>query len=241
MMFKKFLKYIVFLLLIGVLGFLYSFSLKRNLTKIVKEVVIEFEVGDNNFLTHSMVNKLLIQNDTSVKNKAKSVIDLYRLEKLVSENSYVENASVFLTISGSLKTIVKQRSPVARILQKESSYYVDKQGVKVPLSTNYSARVMLVLGAENDEDIDEIMHLISLILKDEFLQKEIVGIEKSDDDEYQFSVRSGNYKIDFGKLTEIDLKFKKLKAFYNKTFEDNTIQNYKMINVKYHNQVVCTK
>ena len=196
MMFKKFLKYIVFLLLIGVLGFLYSFSLKRNLTKIVKEVVIEFEVGDNNFLTHSMVNKLLIQNDTSVKNQAKSVIDLYRLEKLVSENSYVENASVFLTISGSLKTIVKQRSPVARILQKESSYYVDKQGVKVPLSTNYSARVMLVLGAENDEDIDEIMPLISLILKDEFLQKEIVGIEKSDDDEYQFSVRSGNYKID---------------------------------------------
>ena len=171
MMFKKFLKYIVFLLLIGVLGFLYSFSLKRNLTKIVKEVVIEFEVGDNNFLTHSMVNKLLIQNDTSVKNQAKSVIDLYRLEKLVSENSYVENASVFLTISGSLKTIVKQRSPVARILQKESSYYVDKQGVKVPLSTNYSARVMLVLGAENDEDIDEIMPLISLILKDEFLQK----------------------------------------------------------------------
>ena len=37
MKFKKFLKYITFLLLIGSLGFLYSFSLKRNSKKIVKD------------------------------------------------------------------------------------------------------------------------------------------------------------------------------------------------------------
>ena len=73
------------------------------------------------------------------------------------------------------------------------------------------------------------------------MQKEIVGIEKSDVNEYQFAVRSGDYKIDFGNLTEVDVKFKKLKAFYNKAFEDKTIQNYKAINLKYHNQVVCTK
>ena len=91
------------------------------------------------------------------------------------------------------------------------------------------------------EDIKEILPLISFILEDDFLQKEVVGIQKFDDDEYQFSARSGNYKIDFGKLSEMDVKFKKLKAFYNKTFEDKTIQNYKTINVKYHNQVVCTK
>ena len=53
--------------------------------------------------------------------------------------------------------------------------------------------------------------------------------------------KAGDYKIDFGNLTEMDVKFKKLKAFYNKAFEDKTIQNYKAINLKYHNQVVCTK
>jgi cell division protein FtsQ len=100
---------------------------------------------------------------------------------------------------------------------------------------------MLVSGVETAKDIDEILPLISYILEDDFLHKEVVGITKFADAEYQFSVRSGNYKIDFGKLIEIDLKFKKLKAFYNKTFKDQTIQNYKMINVKYHNQVVCTK
>ncbi|WP_341220976.1 cell division protein FtsQ [Polaribacter atrinae] len=241
MKFKKFLKYIAFLLLIGCLGFLYSFSGKRNSNKKVTEIIIEFEAGDNQFLTHSMVNKLLIQNDTTVKNQAKSVINLYSLEKTVSENPYVENAAVFLTISGNLKSIIKQRTPVARIVDKKDSYYVDKQGVKIPLSSNYSARVMLVSGVKQEEGVKEILPLISFILQDNFLQKEVVGIEKFADDEYQFSVRSGNYKIDFGKLSEIDVKFKKLKAFYNKTFEDKTIEEYKTINLKYHNQVVCAK
>ncbi|WP_165732500.1 cell division protein FtsQ/DivIB [Polaribacter sp. 20A6] len=241
MKFKKFFKYIAFLLLIGGLAFLSSFSEKRNSNKKVSEVVIEFEAGDNQFLTHSMVDKLLIQNDTTVKNQAKSVINLYSLEKTVSENPYVENAAVFLTISGTLKTIIKQRSPVARIINKKDSYYVDKQGVKIPLSHNFTARVMLVSGVKEDEEVKELLPLISFILEDDFLHKEVVGIEKFADGEYQFSVRSGNYKIDFGKLSEIDVKFKKLKAFYNKTFEDKTIEEYKTINLKYHNQVVCAK
>jgi len=241
MKFKKFLKYIAFLLLIGCLGFLYSFSGKRNSNKKVTDVIIEFEAGDNQFLTHSMVDKLLIQNDTTVKNQAKSVINLYGLEKTVSENPYVENAAVFLTISGTLKSIIKQRTPVARIIHKKDSYYVDKKGVKIPLSSNYSARVMLVSGVKQEEEVKEILPLISFILQDDFLHKEVVGIEKSADGEYLFSVRSGNYKIDFGELTEMDMKFKKLKAFYNKTFEDETIQEYKTINLKYHNQVVCAK
>ena len=241
MKFKKFFKYIAFLLLIGGLGFLSSFSEKRNLNKKVTDIIIEFEAGDNQFLTHSMVDKLLIQNDTTVKNQAKSVINLYSLEKTVSENPYVENAAVFLTISGTLKTIIKQRTPVARIINKKDSYYVDKQGVKIPLASNFSARVMLVSGVKKEEEVKEILPLISFILEDDFLRKEVVGIEKFDDGEYQFSVRSGNYKIDFGKLSEIDVKFKKLKAFYNKTFEDKTIEEYKTINLKYHNQVVCAK
>ena len=241
MRFKRLLKYLLFLVLTVGLVFLYSFSSGRNQQKKVPEIIVEFEEGDNSFLTHSMVNKLLIQNKETVVNQAKSVINLYDLEKQVLKDFYVEKAAVFLTIDGTLKSIIKQRSPVARIVSKNDSYYIDKTGIQVPLSDNYSARVLLISGIKNKEDIQEILPLVSFILADNFLQKEIVGIDKSDVDEYQFSVRSGNYKIDFGKLSEMDIKFKKLKAFYNKTFEDKTIQNYKAINVKYHNQVVCTK
>ncbi|QTE22147.1 cell division protein FtsQ [Polaribacter cellanae] len=241
MKFKRLLKYLLFVVLIICLTFLYSFSSKRNKRKKVTKIEVEFEAGDNNFLTHAMVNKLLIQNNTTVKNQAKSVIDLYKLEKNVSKNPYVEKAAVFLSINGVLKSTIKQRTPIVRIVAENDSYYVDKQGVKVPLSSNHSARVLLVSGVKSEEDVKEILPLVRYILADNFLQKEVVGIQKSDTNEFEFSVRSGDYKIDFGKLRDVEVKFKKLKAFYNTTFKDKTIQEYKTINVKYHNQVVCTK
>ena len=241
MKFKKGLKYLFFLLLVVGLGLLYSFASKRNLQKKVTNIKIEFSGQNTNFLTISMVDKLLIQNTKTVRNLKKSVIDLYTLENQVNKNPYVAESSVFLDINGVIKTIVKQRSPIARVLHEDTSYYIDKQGVKIPLSAVYSARVLLISGVEKDGNFKEIVALVTTILEDDFLKKEIVEIHKLDNEEYQFSVRSGSYKIDFGKLINIDIKFKKLKAFYNKAFLDKTIREYKTINVTFHNQVVCTK
>ena len=153
MKFKRVLKYLLFAVLIGFLAFLYSFTSVRNSQKKVAKIEVKFQAGNNNFLTHFMVNKLLIQNDIIVTNQAKSVIDLYHLENNVLKNPYVEKAAVFLTIGGVLKTNIKQRTPIARIFSNKNTYYIDKQGVKVPLSSNYSARVLLVQGVENSADI----------------------------------------------------------------------------------------
>ncbi|MEN8775773.1 MAG: cell division protein FtsQ [Polaribacter sp.] len=241
MKFKKILKHLLLLCLLIGLSLLYGFSLQRNSQKKIVDISVNFEAGDNNFLTHNMVNKLLIQNNETVKNKAKSILDLYSLENNILKNPYVEKAAVFYTVNGMLKTVVKQREPIARIVSKNSSYYIDKQGVKVPLSDVFSARVLLISGVKKDQEIKEILPFVKVILKDDFFKKEIVGIHKSAENEFVFSVRSGDYKIDFGNLEDIEVKFKKLKAFYNTTYKNKTIQNYKTITVKYHNQVVCTK
>ena len=58
MKFKNLIKYLVFLILMVCLGFLYSFSSLRNEQKKVSNIIVQFEDGENNFLTHLMVNKL---------------------------------------------------------------------------------------------------------------------------------------------------------------------------------------
>jgi cell division protein FtsQ len=241
MKFKRVLKYLFFIGFIISLGLLYSFSSLRNTTKKVKAIDVEFLDNEHFFLTEEMVDKLLIQNDSSLINQTKSIVDLFKLEQQVLENPYVEKADVFLTLSGTLKSVIKQRKPVARVLSEKGSYYVDKQGVKVPLSELYSARVLLATGINNEEDIAELRQLLDCILKDEFLKKEVTGIKKKQNNEYQFSVRSGYYKIEFGKIKDKRIKFEKLKAFYSKTFADKSIEKYKTISLKYSNQVVCTK
>ena len=49
--------------------------------------------------------------------------------------------------------------------------------VKVPLSTNFSARVPLVTGKIEEKDLVEVTNLIKRINTDDFLKKEIIGYQ----------------------------------------------------------------
>lgn len=241
MMIKKSLKYVISFILLILLGFLYGFANVRNEQKVISKINIEFEPGVNNFLSQPMVNKLLIQNNKSVLNQPKSVIDLHELEKKVLSNPYVENATLFYTVNGVLNSTIKQRKPIARIISSNGNYYIDSQGVRVPISSQYSARVPLITGVNSKSDLQEVYGLLQFIVLDDFLKKEIIGIDINEEKDYTLSVRSGNYKIEFGKLSDIEVKFQKLKAFYAKAFVDKSIQKYEIINIKYHNQVVGVK
>lgn len=233
--------YIKGLLLLALVVFLYGFSINKNSSKEVREIVIEFEEGDNLFMNYQMVNKLLIQNGATVKNQAKSVIDLHLLEGNVLLHPMVEDAAIFLTVDGLLKAKVKQRTPIARVLSNTKSYYIDKQAKIMPLSLHHSARVLLVSGDIKEADISKIHSLVTTILKDEFLKKQLISIQKMPTNEFVLNTRVGNQKIFLGKIENLNQKFKNLKSFFNKTMTDKTIDNYTSINLKYSNQVVCTK
>lgn len=238
---KKYIVYIKSVFLIAVVVFLYGFGYQRNGVRPVKESVVEFTNGENLFLSHEMVNKLLIQNHGGLKNKSKSLINLHELENVVFSNELVEKAKIFLTIDGVVKTVVTQRTPIARVNTEAAVYYIDKQGLKMPLSSNYSARVLLVSGAIHDADIAPLYALINRIQKNEFLKKMIVGIEKKSEKEYVLRTRVYNQKIVLGEIRDLEKKLKKLEAFYNEVIQNDKVDAYKTINLKYNNQVVCTK
>ena len=233
--------YIKGFLLLALVVFLSGFSVNKNNANTVRDILVEFEEGNNLFMNYEMVNKLLIQNGATVKNKAKSVIDLHLLEKNVLSHPMVENAAIFLTVDGLLKAKVKQRTPIARVLSNTKSYYIDKQAKIMPLSPNHSARVLLVYGAIDEADINEIHLLVTTILNDEFLKKQLISIQKMPNNEFILMPRIGNQKIILGNTDDLNQKLKNLKSFFNKTMVDNTIDNYIAINLKYNNQVVCTK
>ncbi|MCF6278906.1 MAG: cell division protein FtsQ [Flavobacteriaceae bacterium] len=228
-------------LLIVVMLFLFGFSNHRNTSKKVQSVDVRFEQGENLFMNYEMVNKLLIQNGSHVKNQAKSLIDLNSLEKQVLAHPMVEDATTFLTIDGQLKTSVKQRTPIGRVNINSKSYYIDRQGERMPLSSNHSARVPIITGVLSSESTDDLYKLLMFIKQDEFLQKQIVGIHKSAENDFLLMTRIGSHKINLGRIENLEVKFKNLKTFYNHTMTNKTIENYKMINLKYNNQVVCTK
>lgn len=233
--------YIKGIVLLALVVFLYGFSYQKNSAHKVREIAIEFDEGKNLFMDFQMVNKLLIQNGATVKNQAKSVINLHLLEENVLSHPMVEDVAIFLTVDGLLKAKIKQRTPIARVLSSNKSYYIDKQAKIMPLSENHSARVLLVSGDIKDENIEEIHLLVITILKDDFLQKQLISIQKLPNNEFVLTTRVGEQKIFLGKVEDLKRKFKNLKSFFSKTMADKTIENYTAINLKYNNQVVCTK
>lgn len=232
--------YIAGILLMSLVVFLYGFSNLKNSTQKINDISIEFELGDNLFMDRQMVNKLLIQNGGTVKNLTKSVIDLHNLEANIQSHPMVESASVYLTIDGFLKAKIKQRTPIARVVMNNESYYIDRQAKSMPLSENFSARVLLVSGAVKEENNREIHQLVTAILNDKFLKEQIIAIEKTPKNEYVLDTRVGDQKIILGKIENLNQKIKNLDSFYSKSMADSTIYKYDSINLKYNKQVVCT-
>ncbi|MBL4745191.1 MAG: cell division protein FtsQ [Flavobacteriaceae bacterium] len=233
--------YIKGFLLVLFLVLLLGFSNHKNSSRPVDRVTVIFEDGENLFMDYGMVDKLLKQNGKTVAKQAKSVVNLQGLESNVLKHPMVESATSYLTVDNEFVTKVRQRKPIARILSSKGSYYLDRLGQKMPLSANYSARVVLVTGRIDTSDFKDVFKLVMAIKSDAFLKQQIVGVQKRKDNEYELQLRVGKQRVQFGKVTKIKEKISKLNVFFKKTLADKSIEKYAVINLKYNHQVVCTK
>lgn len=227
-------------LILGAVIFLYSFSSKRNENRRLKEADIEFAEAEN-FITHEKVNNLLIQNFGSIKSIQKDKLDLNSVEKSLDKNPMIDKAEVYATIDGKLKAIISQRKPVARIFLGEESYYIDYRGDRMPLSETYTARVPLVTGVIDSIEQGKLKKLLNYINDDAFLKKNIIGLEIAPTGGVRMRSRNYGYEIQFGRPINIEKKFNNYKAFLQDAAKDTLIEQYKTINLKFTQQVVCTK
>ena len=77
--------------------------------------------------------------------------------------------------------------------------------------------------------------------EDEFLKKHVIEIHQNDDGTIDFRVRKSNFKVHLGTLNQLQKKINNFKAFYQKALKDKILDNYKLVNLKFDEQVICTK
>ena len=229
------------ILIFGLVFFLMAFASKRNIERKLTKSVVEFVGEDNQFVSRKMVNKLLICNRDSVASLQKLNLDLNKLENSINAHQMIEHSEVFVSIDGVLKTIVKQKTPIARMFSSNSSFYIDYQGNNMPLSPKLSAHVPIILGEINSKNSKDLFQLFRFIYDDDFLKKNIIGAKIMSNNDIFLQNRNYDFEIDFGKCIDFEAKFKTYKAFYLKASKDSTINNYKKITLRFAQQVICTK
>lgn len=233
-------RHIKLVLLIGVSVFLFAFASERNSKRNVQEPIIEF-VGQNNpYVSAQTVSKLLIQNKQSITDKPKETLDLNQLEMALNSNPMIKSAQVFMLLDGTLKAEIEQKEPIARVNTQES-YYIDTQGQYMPLSNNHSARVPFVTGTVKKDDLSNVFTVANKVYHDGFLRKNVIQINQREDKTLWLKLRGCEFIVELGRIEQLDKKINNLKAFYNKALKNNLLNNYSTVNLKFDNQVVCTK
>ncbi|MCI4443057.1 MAG: hypothetical protein JHC39_06065 [Lentimicrobium sp.] len=228
-------------LMFSLVIFLFSFTSNRNNNRKLSKSVVVF-VGDNApFVDQETVNKLLIENNKDAKSIGKDKLDLNRLEKALNAQEMIEKSDVFVSIDGVLKAVVKQKTPIARVFDGDNSFYIDYEGNTMPLSANFTARVPLVSGEINKKNSEKLAELFRIIYDDAFLKKNIIGVQIMPNGSLKMLNRNYNYQIDFGGTIRMKAKFNNYKAFFQKAVLDSSLYKYKTIDLRFEQQVVCTK
>lgn len=235
---KLWVKYIRFAFLITLVIGLFAFTGKRNEGRNIKGVDIEFVQEQNPYINELTVNKLLIQNQVGVTNVGKEIIVLGSVEKALDRHQMIENTDVYLTVKGELKATIKQRTPIARV-NSVDPFYIDSNGMMMPLSDNHSAHVPIVANV-SEKEVAEVFPLLKFIQEDNFLKQHVVSVTKNPIGDYELDLRVYGFKINFGKIQNIQTKVDNFKAFYQKTTKDQSLNRYSEVNLQYRNQVVCT-
>ena len=94
--------------------------------------MLDFQSNEHPFLSKNMVNKLLIQNDSSVqKIKQKSVIDLYRLENKFLKNPHRKGFALH-RYRRNYKRPHQTKDTDRRVITSDKTYYLDSKGVRIP-------------------------------------------------------------------------------------------------------------
>jgi cell division protein FtsQ len=203
------------------------------------------------------------EGGNKIINRPIEEVNISEIEQRISNNLFVKHAEVYLKINGELVVQVEPRIPVVRICNKLSQHFqIDNEGFVMPVSKKNLVRILVANGNishkpkydtvfniyENkyDKRIDiktlrEIHELALYIKTSTFWTDQVQQIFINDEDEIELSTLVGNQVVSFGNIDNYKEKFRNLEAFYKKAMPIKGWNAYNEINVKYKNQVVCTR
>lgn len=209
--------------------------------------------GADNFIEREEIDAILMQGQGKLIGRTLEDINIHQIEKSLKDNPYIAFAKVYTDMDGVIHIEVKQRQPVLRILNAGGQdYYIDRNGLKMPMSPNFTANVLVAtgnilegFGGKVDTLITPLatdLYKTALFMKNDTLwDAQIEQIHVADNFDIELIPRVGNQRIILGSADSLATKMNNLLAFYKQAMPLVGWNVYKTINLKYVNQIVCEK
>lgn len=242
MKFKKILFVFLWLVVIAMITTLLVYSNKDYQSLRCHRYDIKIDInGKDTLLFKKDINQIVKKCCDSLIGKRYSRINMERIEKSLNDNKYVKEAEVYSDLSGNITLHVVQHVPVLRIITNENaSYFLDLEGNKIDIDR--PAHVLIAHGFFNsDTSFQEVLSLFKCIQHDDLLRVQIGEIYRSENGIYQLSPVVGSHEIVLGRADNFEEGLSKLKLFYENEMDDLAWKEYKKIDLRFRDQVVCSK
>jgi cell division protein FtsQ len=242
----------IWLISLGGVVVLMSFIEIKKAEMVCKDVKI-YIPGSQYFIDKKEVEQILQLSSFSLVGRKIDNINLHDLENRLKANPFVEYAKVYADMDGVIMMEIEQRQPIMRIMnQFEQDFYIDKNGLKLPMSANFTARVLAANGFIEEPFGGKVDTLHTALAKDLFKtmayitgdslwNAQISQVYVNPAHEIELIPRVGNQRILLGNADSIERKFHNLLAFYKQALPQVGWDAYKLINIKYANQVIGVK
>lgn len=221
----------------------------------VRQVKVSIDQGKDLFFVNSddIFDLISTKYHNGLVGIRVDTLNLKGLEALIANNPFVQKAELYTTIRGDVTVKVEQREPIARVINSNRvSFYIDKNGIKIPSSAKFTPRVPVFIGnitisgtpGANTTDTalyGSIYQLAQFIDKDPFWKAQVEQINVNEKGEFEIIPMLGNQSILIGNADGLDDKFKRAMIFYKEVLKNVDASAYRSVNVKYKNQIICTK
>jgi cell division protein FtsQ len=209
--------------------------------------------GNQFFIERAEVDQILTYKNGLLVGRRLSGINIQDLENKLKANPFIEYAKVYIDMNGVLHADIKQRVPVLRIFNLSGQdFYVDQNGLKIPLSDHFTARVLAANGAILEDfngNVDtlktqlgkDLFNTAKYIASDSLWNEQIVQVFVNNNNDIELVPRVGNQKIILGNAIDMKEKFRNLLLFYKTALPKVGWDTYSTINLKFKGQIVCER
>lgn len=196
----------------------------------------------NVLITNEGLNDIVMHSFPDLKGTKLVDLPLYDMERIIEQSAVVKRCDMYTTPGGVLHVEILQREPIMHVFTSTSSYYMDEESYRIVARSDMRSNVVVVNGNVGALlEAEDLIKLCKFINEDSFWRAQIEQIYVNDKFEYILVPRVGDHIVEFGGIDNMETKFKNLHALYTKGWNLQEWNLYKIVNLKYNGQIVCTK
>ncbi len=222
---------------------LYYFTKNDSKSTVCEKVdVVITDSLERRFLNEKDVVAYLTKAELYPLNKSSNEINTYQIEEALLAHEIIESAKVVQSASGRITISLMQKMPVLRIFSAGGNYYVDSKGR--PMTTSLGQAILVPIANGNIEQsfaVSELYQFALFLQNNSFWNDQITQIYVRSANDVEIVPRVGNHRILLGSLDDFEKKLKHLRLFYEQAIPKMGWDKYSIINLKFRNQIVCTK